>query len=296
MKISQILLISLVLMTAFSLQTCKHEHCFDPTDPDCENYDPCHAYQRPSAKFEMLMNLWYTDKDGRSADTVFSDSIFAGNYGHSIIFNAIDDHLGMQHTWYVGQENFDGPQTPGRDFSSVTIRPARIPITHVIRYEPDSICDPQDDGYDSTVQFIQLVKEYNDLDVLSVFRGAFEGSTDSFDLRFWAPRAKFDTTGSAPLPGNIGGFNSSNFHNWGRYTWDGTSGYEPGRRGIWVKHFAVMNSRMIFSGRYQYVEPSDPGYNIPFGFMEILPNDRFEMRYLFDEGYHIVRGRKIADQ
>jgi hypothetical protein len=278
------------------LQTCKHEHCFDPTDPDCENYDPCHAYQRPSAKFEMLMNLWYTDKDGRSADTVFSDSIFAGNYGHSIVFNAIDDEFGMQHTWYVGQEIFDGPQTPGRDFSTVTIRPARIPITHVIRYEPDSICDPQDDGYDSTVQFIQLVKEFNDLDVLSVFRGAFVGSTDSFDLRFWSPAQKGDTIGSASLPGGSGWFNSFNFHNWGSYTWSWASDYEPDKRGLQVTYYAIINSKMIFSGPYQYVEPSESGLNFPFGFMEILPNDRFEMRYLFDKGYHIVRGRKIADQ
>jgi hypothetical protein len=121
------------------LQTCKHEHCFDPTDPDCENYDPCHAYQRPSAKFEMLMTCkvyWIRSGIGLQIPLI-SDSIFAGNYGQSIVFNAIDDEFGMQHTWYVGQETFDGPQTPGRDFSTVTIRPARIPITHVIRYEPD---------------------------------------------------------------------------------------------------------------------------------------------------------------
>jgi hypothetical protein len=141
-----------------------------------------------------------------------------------------------------------------------------------------------------------LVKEYNDLDVLSVFRGAFEGSTDSFDLRFWAPKSRFDTTGSASLPTSGNYMNSYNFHNWGSYTWSWASDYEPGKRGLQVKFGAVLNSRMILSGPYQYVEPSESGLNFPFGFMEILPNDRFEMRYLFDEGYHIVRGRKIADQ
>jgi len=48
--------------------TCCKDDCLDPTNPDCENYDPCYGKTQPSAKFIMeesvidliQQGIWYT--------------------------------------------------------------------------------------------------------------------------------------------------------------------------------------------------------------------------------------------
>lgn len=50
--------ILLILLVFISLTSChKDEKCYDPTNPDCENYDSCKKVIKPSALFitEQLM-------------------------------------------------------------------------------------------------------------------------------------------------------------------------------------------------------------------------------------------------
>lgn len=53
----QIIIITILLL---SLQSCK-DCCEDPTNPDCENYDPYYGKHKTSAHFiieESLRDYW----------------------------------------------------------------------------------------------------------------------------------------------------------------------------------------------------------------------------------------------
>lgn len=156
----------------FVLSCGKDERCLNPRNPNCDNYDPCYGKVQPSAAFLM--------EEGPAFPQVyFADSLFIG-YG--IRFRSTLTDPEVQHKWYVGAETFTGSTTPSRNFWNVP-RPATISISHVISYDPDSRCFPADDGKDSIVQTFRLIATYNELQTYGTYRGALNGSQDTFEIR-----------------------------------------------------------------------------------------------------------------
>ena len=273
------------------LQTCKHEHCFDPTDPDCANYNPCHEYQRPSARFQMFGST----RNQFEEFVYMEDSIFAGEKAQKVYYSSVWDSPDIEHTWYVGTEVFTGAQTPARNFITVTWRPTDIPITHVIKYQPNKQCDPDDDGVDSIVQYMHLVRDFNELRIMGHFRGAFENQNDSFDFSFWAQpfSALPPPSGHPPTPCNQPECHAYvwtyNFHNLG----DTTDRYGDGiNSNILLWMYPNMDSRFEF-GDYAYAELGSGGKTRPRGYFQIVNQTEFVMAYHFLEEDFIVKGRKL---
>ena len=84
----------------------------------------------------------------------------------------------------MGSEVFHTQNPPSRRYDGVP-RPATITIRHVIRYEPDTICFPNDDGYDSVAQSFYLIKRWDELGTYGSFRGVIDNEIDSFDKGFY---------------------------------------------------------------------------------------------------------------
>ena len=53
-------IIFVVLFAVFILNGCCKE-CSDPTNPDCENYDPCHNSEPANADFTINEQINFTD-------------------------------------------------------------------------------------------------------------------------------------------------------------------------------------------------------------------------------------------
>ncbi|MDP2175229.1 MAG: hypothetical protein Q8K70_04890 [Bacteroidota bacterium] len=89
------LTLALFLVVFFS--TCRKECCQDPSNPKCENYDPCYGITEANADFtiyEALGDIRYSDTMFTEADTV---------YGHnSVCF--VPKHKNDSFTWILGAE------------------------------------------------------------------------------------------------------------------------------------------------------------------------------------------------
>ena len=260
--------LGLRLFTALALfsifTSCCKDDCLDPTNPDCDNYDPCYGKTQPSAKFimeEAVINekariVWIADSTFSGDDLRFSSELTDDKY---------------KHTWYVGTEVFDGPETPSRAFDQVP-RPQTISISHVIEYTPDLQCFPDDDGKDSVAQEFDLIALWNDLKIYGTFRGAFEGTTDSFDINF----SVLDMNDQPAYYSNLERTRTINFHNEGDTLFSDATG-----------------NRLAYFGRtdYRAFASSPPDLT-----MVLDENNRFVLKYQwYNNGYQFYKvvGRKL---
>lgn len=192
---------ALALFALLSACSCKRD-CQDPTNPDCENYNPCFGKTQPSAKFIMEeTNIVLANEGIWVADSAF--------LGYSLRFRSEYTDSKYKHTWYVGNEIFNSHTTPSRSFENLP-RPQFISISHVLEYTPDLQCFPDDDGKDSVAQkFLLIASPNTDFQTYGTYRGALNGSLDSFDVQVIA----------VDINGQPAGFNTYyddvfiNFHN-----------------------------------------------------------------------------------
>jgi hypothetical protein len=259
---------ALALLALFT--TCCKDDCMDPTNPNCENYDPCYGKTQPSAKFIMeesnpvLANqgIWY-------ADSTF--------YGAMLRFRSEYNESGYKHTWYVGAEVFNAATTPNRNFLNQP-RPQDITVSHVLEYTPDLQCFPDDDGKDSVAQTFRLIASFNTgFQTYGTFRGVLDGEVDSFDVQILS----IDANGQLA---NINTYEQDwfiNFHNRGdTLTTLGDFNYPLFLSGYFYNHQGV------FSGGVE-------------GNFEIDQAGKFKMRYKADGtsitgdgAWHEFEGRK----
>ena len=93
-----IILSIILLITSFVLHGCKEEcPCTDPTNPNCDNYDPCHNYQPANADFGIYEVVG--DGTGTRGDHILSetDTILATN---GVIFKPKTNQKNV--TWFLG--------------------------------------------------------------------------------------------------------------------------------------------------------------------------------------------------
>jgi uncharacterized protein (DUF952 family) len=265
---------SMIVITLFGgLSSCKK--CDDPQNPDCSNYDPCYGKEIPSAKF--LMNEGFMKNMEMQ---VFSDTVLLG---FSVWFESELEDPTIEHRWYVGREQFDGRVTPSRRFDDPSIvRPTTIDITHVIEYEPNTCCYPNDDGYDSVIQTMHLVEYFDELKTYGKFYGAFLGTTDSFLMEFQALNKAGEKANVYDWYENL----FVNFHNLGDSVYNYT---RPPKKPF--PHYGWV-SMLAYNREARFNRDTD-------GTFRVFPNNRFLMEYTVPlkldstEKKFIVEGRKL---
>lgn len=163
------LLIGFVFILGCKEPTTPVTKCFDPTDPKCENYDPCLMQDSTSAFFSMKEQL---SPIPPNSQYYVEDSVFLGQ---AIKFSALQKDA-IYYKWYLGTEIVEGPT------DSAVIRhlsnPVDLPLgsydaSLVIVKESDSTCFPLDDGMDSVTRIFYKVDK-KDLKVVNRFVGEFE--------------------------------------------------------------------------------------------------------------------------
>jgi hypothetical protein len=172
---------------ALVLNSCKEDcpSCQDPTNPDCDNYDPCWNKQPVTGDFEISQQpvTFYPDYIG---DWHPDLKFFRGLIGFRPV-NFIEGDTSVKYTWLLGSEVVHDYYLE-RDFSDTEQSGENnIRITLIVEKEPDLDCFPLDDGKDTITKYIQLVDNTCEFLTFGDFKVLFEGDKDSttVSVRGW---------------------------------------------------------------------------------------------------------------
>ncbi|MDL5051455.1 hypothetical protein QQ054_36225 [Oscillatoria amoena NRMC-F 0135] len=166
MRLFLLLIISVSLLFVVSCKPDKQE-CHDPSNKDCDNYDPCYG-QNP-VKAEILL----AQKGDLGA--------FVGEY---VVYINEDNRFpkteirfscpleGAKYTWTLGAETISS-QTFERNFFSVPFGSYSVKL--IVEKAPNKQCFPTDDGLDTFIKTFEIVPVCS-LAITGVFKGKWDNS------------------------------------------------------------------------------------------------------------------------
>lgn len=173
-------ILSLVVFAAMVLNSCR-KPCTDPSNPNCENYDPCFKLKPTSAGFKTydpiadFVGFWKTA--GWVYD-VESDTIGVECY-------FVADEENAKYTWLIGGGVYH-TRTVSINFSTSNLPAStRVPVTLIVEKEPNRKCFPNDDGKDTFTKEILVART----DIYTVLPMAPQVE-DIYDTAFF----EFETT------------------------------------------------------------------------------------------------------
>lgn len=179
-----LLMVGLVLLA----QCCKPDDtCDDPTNPKCDNYDPC--YSKPTtAGFKMRTTApGFATPDNLQAE--WCDTIF----GSGVEFQA-DMQDAKSYTWFIGTEttprsgyNFQVGFSSYTDDTLQNLSSENpdyyipLPITLEVRNDPGQCVSPEDTLLSKTRYLVFSRKTLT----VGTFRGYVEGENFTRDVTLW---------------------------------------------------------------------------------------------------------------
>lgn len=162
---------TLAVVCVFILLACRKEE-----KPDINAAaNPCECASEVSADFEIREAL----NNGAPSINMYTltDDILGSKTAY---FKAkIDD---AEYTWYIGTD-VETEREISRYFPEQWAG-SNIPITLVVKKEPNTNCFPNDDGYDSITKIMRVHDQCDTNIMEGTFRVAEENSIDSFDIAF----------------------------------------------------------------------------------------------------------------
>ena len=156
-----------------ALGACKKEKpCKDPSNPKCENYDPCYGKKAPSADFIIGQSSPQSYFGMKPYEFISDDTIFAPFY-RNIDFMAKEE--GAEYEWKLGAETITA-RSFTRGFSNAGY--GRYTATLTIRKEVDNSCFPE---YTGTATFTKNfeIRPFYEFPIVGKYKVLFEGEKDS---------------------------------------------------------------------------------------------------------------------
>jgi hypothetical protein len=171
---------------------CKYE--------DIAPTNPCINYSEPSA--EVFLDMAY---DFNEYAIIPTKDTFTSK--HFLRFRSPFAGKEYTHKWYIGAEVLTGSAVQ-RDFNLEKM-PQNFTIYHAMRWKPNTLCNPKDDGYDSTVFNFRLTDRYMDMAIMGKYRIKFDTTKtfDSIDIQFYFSARNFgDSIVKNPINGPFGNY------------------------------------------------------------------------------------------
>jgi len=173
------------------LQSCREkeeeERCQEPSNPECENYNPCLNAKPTSAAFTMeeLVNAptsgWPNgDRIVYDTDTCrrWNDIVFTCTQKADSIWWIFDD-TEMRPEWQQKQSfsiKFGAPGGP------IQTQPERVKITCIVKNNKPNPCLTADNGIDTFTRYMVYMPWWQ-MSFIGTFRGSLTHNPDSvFDL------------------------------------------------------------------------------------------------------------------
>jgi hypothetical protein len=166
-------ILSLSLIALLALGSCKKEKpCKDPSNPECENYDPCYGKKAPSADFIIGQSSPQSYFGMASFEFISDDTMFAPFY-RSIDFMAKEE--GAEYEWKLGSETITSKRFT-RGFSNAGY--GRYTATLTIRKEVDNSCFPEYTGSATFTKNFEI-RPFYEFPIVGKYKVLFEGEKDS---------------------------------------------------------------------------------------------------------------------
>ncbi len=168
----------LLILLLVTVGSCK-KRCQDPSNPECENYNPCYGKAPVTASMIMDQSLsafWFEEDFYETGDTLFP-----------LLFSYIrfrNNASNTQATWILGKDTVIGQQVE-RHFKSLPY--GAYPVTLIVKGSADSSCFPKDDGIDTITKYVYTIPICQ-LNVFGTFKVLFDGQTDSTLVRIKAKK------------------------------------------------------------------------------------------------------------
>jgi len=261
----------IVPASLFTLGCKKYEQPeLTPVNQDCS------CASEVSADFEILEleSLPHLDPEGTDSDTIYMSK--------NVIFRAKEE--GAEYTWYIGTEVLDTKEV-GRFFSS-TYADQNVTVSLVVRKQANTICFPNDDGYDSISRTF-YVQNYDSGDLTSaydngvtfmegVYRVKSPQMNDSIDITI-------DYIDRNPPPNPIEQIDITNFDGQGTTVWVPRKEFTlKTYRAFWVPDQG--SSKKCIQGKFLYNLDGEAVFEISFCELE---NGEYVLQS------HEMRGRKL---
>jgi hypothetical protein len=159
-------------------RSCHDEpKCTDVTNPSCPNYDPCYGVSPVSASFKILETIELNRGFWKDYET---DTVIGG------YVKFVADLDGAEYKWTIGAETYQ-TKSVTLWFANVADR-TTIPITLIVKKQPDTKCNPNDDGADTLTKRMYIRKTCKLFSFTEIYR--FQGSytdnpQDTFTMSFY---------------------------------------------------------------------------------------------------------------
>ncbi|MGV3597098.1 MAG: hypothetical protein ACO1PI_04470 [Bacteroidota bacterium] len=175
--------------------SCKKEKCQDPTNPECENYDPCNG-EKP-----VMAEIVLSQRAEPSSSGVLG-KLYLNEGGDVFPRMQIRFHCpleGAKYTWTLGAETIT-EQTFERNFFTVPYGVYTVKL--IVEKTPNTNCYPSDDGFDTVIKTFEIVPVC-ELETIGTFKGKWDGvpQSDSSVITFRSYRdASYSDSCSFGLP------------------------------------------------------------------------------------------------
>ncbi|MBX7206183.1 MAG: hypothetical protein K1X81_12235 [Bacteroidia bacterium] len=162
-------LMAAMVLTLLFTNSCQH--CNDPTDPDCGNYNPCYDVDG-KADFECAPYLLENTDLLTKCDTLIAGSLLAW-IGSRKEYDT--------YKWKIGS---DTNYRKGKSFSIYFDKPyGTIAVTLIGTRKPKPYCLPGDDGVDTFTKSITIV-DFKATVLDGSYRGSFiHNPSETFDIQ-----------------------------------------------------------------------------------------------------------------
>lgn len=174
MRLLILLLVSVCILNGLS--SCKKEKCHDPSNKDCDNYDPCYGVkpviaeiklsQRAAPSVQGELGKLYLDEQDifPQAQIKFDTPLEGANY-----------------TWIIGSEILTSKSFERHFFSTPF---GTYSVKLIVEKDPNKNCYPMDDGKDTLIKTFEIVPICQ-LQSIGIYKGKWEGiSGDSALISF----------------------------------------------------------------------------------------------------------------
>lgn len=194
MKIVLFSALSSILFIAM-LASCRQKPCQDPSNFDCENYDPCYGRKRVSAAFKIQETITDPQIPEFWGDFLDTDTVIS----YAVQFTALEEDA--EYEWHIGSEVLTGKSVTKTNFPLGRT----YPITLIVKKAPYSVCFPKDDGKDTLTRMMYMVDKKYRSPFLGTFKGLVTNPVDTLTIRIAEEQA------------NIGGIIENVWipYNWG---------------------------------------------------------------------------------
>ncbi len=160
-----------MILTTLLVNSCKKK-CDCPSNPDCENYDPCYNKSKVLADFEAKTYLFGTPFNSYPEQLIKVDTVYLSS---SLIFEANYKSY-INYKWIIGSD----PNHRSGNKISVSFaltQEETIPITLIVQGDPDKNCQNKLDYRDTFTKYIHFMP-YSKFSLNGIFEGVFLHTPD----------------------------------------------------------------------------------------------------------------------